>query len=110
MRASSTALVDAKKEAVEEIAKEILDYFLRHPEAADTLSGIARWRLLEEAVHRNVASTQSALYWLTTQGFLQEVSMKGTESVFCLNRDKRADAERFVHSESRTDPREDAGG
>ena len=39
------------------IAKEILSYFLRNPQAADNLEGVARWRLLEQTVHRSVEET-----------------------------------------------------
>lgn len=36
------------------LALEILQYYLRHPEAADTLEGVARWRLLEQRIHHTV--------------------------------------------------------
>jgi hypothetical protein len=34
------------------VTKQIVSYFLRNPNAADTLEGIARWRLLEERIHQ----------------------------------------------------------
>lgn len=80
----------------QEVAGEILSYFLRNPEAADNLVGIARWRLLEEAVHRTVAATESALRWLIAQGYLQEVPVQGTETIFQLNPEKREEAELFL--------------
>lgn len=78
------------------MAGEILSYFLRNPEAADNLVGIARWRLLEETVHQTVAATESAIRWLLAQGYLQEVPVPGTEHIFQLNPEKRKDAELFL--------------
>ena len=80
----------------QEVAGEILSYFLRNPEAADNLVGIARWRLLEEAVHRTVAATESALRWLIAQGYLKEVPVQGKEHIFQLNPEKREEAELFL--------------
>jgi hypothetical protein len=80
----------------QEVAGEILSYFLRNPEAADNLVGIARWRLLEEVVHRTVAATEGALRWLIAQGYLQEVPVQGPEHIFQLNPEKREEAELFL--------------
>lgn len=80
----------------QEVAGEILSYFLRNPEAADNLVGIARWRLLEEAVHRSVAATENALRWLIAQGYLTEVPVRGNEHIFQLNPEKREEAELFL--------------
>jgi len=74
-----------------EIAREILNYFLRNPEAADSLTGIARWRLMEEVARRSVEGTESAVNWLIAQGYLVEVGM-GTERIFKLNPQKLEDA------------------
>lgn len=79
-----------------ELAREILGYFLRNPRAADTLEGVARWRLIEETIHRGVEETKGALAWLVSQGFLQDTSTVGSGRVFYLNMKKRADAEHFV--------------
>lgn len=83
-------------------AKEILEYFLRHPQAADCLEGVARWRLLQESIHRNVEETNEALSWLALQGFLLEEGGAASGPIFRLNRAKAAEAERFLTATRRT--------
>jgi hypothetical protein len=84
------------RKSQQEVAGEILSYFLRNPEAADNLVGIARWRLPEEAVHRTVAATEGALRWLIAEGYLKEVLVQGKEHIFQLNPEKREEAELFL--------------
>jgi hypothetical protein len=79
-----------------EMAKEVLRYFVRHPQAADSLEGVARWRLLEESVQRYVEGTHQALNWLVAQGFLRKVSSPGAGPIFSLNPDRAAEAEHFL--------------
>jgi hypothetical protein len=78
------------------VAKEILSYFLRNPDAADSLTEIARWRLMQEAVRRSVENTQAALNWLISEGYVLEEIRVGTESLFQLNPAKRGEAESFL--------------
>lgn len=93
----SLSLLDAADKSTEAVAKEILSYFLRNPQAADSLTGIARWRLLEEAVQGSVTKTEAALQWLLEQGYLRQVQMRGDEGVFSLNLEKRDEAESFLN-------------
>ena len=79
-----------------EIVKQILNYFVRNPKAADTLEGIARWRLLEEQVHRSFQQTESALTWLVAQGFLEEVETVGSSQIFRLAPQHQTEAARFL--------------
>jgi len=69
---------------------------MRNPEAADTLEGIARWRLLEEAVHRKVNETSAALQWLVERGYLLQTLSPGVGPIFSLNRNKISEAREFV--------------
>jgi hypothetical protein len=78
------------------IAKEILGYFLRRPHAADTLEGIARWRLLDERIHRRVDEIDQALAWLVEEGFLFQESAPGSQPIFSLNDAKAAEADDFL--------------
>jgi hypothetical protein len=66
-------------------AKEVLDHFLRNPQAADTLEGVARWRLLRETVHRGVEETAEALEWLVSEGFLKETPTTYSKPIYSLN-------------------------
>lgn len=83
----------------DEITKQILGFFLRSPNVVDSLTGLARWRLLEEAVDRSVARTEAALSWLIKNGFLIEEKIAGSESVYRLNPEKRSEAELLLHRE-----------
>jgi hypothetical protein len=84
-----------------ESVKKILSYFVRHPEAADTHEGIARWRLLEEAIYQTTEETREALSWLVSKGFLRETSIVGRAPIFQLNSGKRKEAEEFLGLPSR---------
>ena len=96
-------MLDPADKSSEAVAREILDYFLRHPEAADSLTGVARWRLLEQAVERSVATTETALQWLLEQGYLRQRQIAGGERIFQLNPEKRRDAELFLELKQRKD-------
>src|SRR5262249_48982539 len=80
------------------IAREILSYFLRNPQAADTVEGIVRWRLLNEAVHRKVDETRIALARLVESGYLIQTPQVGIDSIFMLNPEKRDDVQRLLNA------------
>lgn len=72
---------------------EILRYFARNPRAADTLEGIARWRLLDQVIRQKIEETHVALEWLVGRGFLLESSGAGTDPLFRLNPHRTTEAE-----------------
>ena len=92
-----------RRRRVEEIAKDILSYFLRNPHAADDLEGVARWRLLNQTVHREVEDTSQALDWLVERGFLGRISRAGSGTIFRLRTEKRAAAEAFLEDSGEAD-------
>ena len=69
---------------------------MRNPQSADSLEGVARWRLLEEKIHHTLIETQSALENLVAEEYLRVVSVPGSELIYTLNTDKRKEAEQFV--------------
>lgn len=81
-------------------ARQILAYFVRNPSAADSLEGIAHWRLLEEAVHRSVLETDEALRWLVKEGYLIEIVQPQSKRLFQLNPEKHKDAESLLRVNS----------
>jgi hypothetical protein len=82
------------------VAKDILRYFLRNPEAVESLTGIARWRLMQEQIRRTLEETQLALSWLIDEGYVQEETHLGTGRLFQLNPARRKDAELLVSREA----------
>lgn len=79
-----------------ETAPDVLSYFLRNPDAADSLEGVARWRLLEEALHRSLAQVERAVRWLVEQGFLVRDERAGAGTLYRLNLARRDDARRLL--------------
>lgn len=77
-------------------ARDILRHYLDNPLTADSLEGIAGWRLLEEIVQRRVAETDTALRWLVDRGYLQRSAQTAAPPVYRLNPDRRSDAERLL--------------
>lgn len=85
---------DAK--STQDAAREILGYFLRNPQAADDITGIARWRLMRETVRLSVEQTSDAVEWLITEGFLTEDRRAASGRIFHLNAPHREAAEAFL--------------
>src|SRR5262245_9428887 len=86
---------------VPERAKEVLSYFLRNPHAADTLEGVARWRVHQEAIYRSVEEIDRALAWLVAEGFLARESTASSPPIFWFNRVKAAEARSFLSGDGR---------
>jgi Fe2+ or Zn2+ uptake regulation protein len=57
---------------VDEIAAQILRYLEEHPEAADTLEGVARWWLMRQQLRQSVAVVRQALERLKKEGLIVE--------------------------------------
>jgi hypothetical protein len=91
----------AKPPRSSKIVRETLTYFLRNPAATDSLEGIARWRLLEQAIQRTLVETQTAIEWLVDRGFLLGDERPGTPRLFRLNPAKAGEAEALVKSSRR---------
>jgi hypothetical protein len=81
---------------IKRICKEVLSYFVRNPQAADTLEGIARWRLLDELARRKVDETAAAVKWLVAHGYLLEISSSASAAIYRVNEPKLAEAKLFV--------------
>jgi hypothetical protein len=81
----------------ENLAREILAYFLRNPQCADDLHGITRWRLLDQMIHQALYDTRAALDLLVQEGYLRKESITGADPIFRLNADRETDALSFVN-------------
>ncbi len=92
------------------MAKQIVNYFLRNPRAADSLEGIARWRLLDEQVHQSVRMTETALSYLVGKGLLLAERTETAGRLYHLNESRRSEAEQFVRGKSSSAPRGESRG
>ena len=79
-----------------EMAREILRYFVRNPQAADSLEGVARWRLMDEVIRRKLDETEAALEWLVAQGYLTTSISPGGTATFSLNPKPAKDIRQFL--------------
>lgn len=95
----SHAVLKKEKATNVAVTKDVLRYFLRNPEAVESLTGIARWRLMQEQIRRSIEETQLALAWLVAEGYVQEETRLGTEKLFQLNPARKKDAELFLTRE-----------
>jgi hypothetical protein len=65
-----------------EVAERILRYLRAHPEAKDTLEGIAEWWLAEDKISQSVEKVAKALAWLVESGKLVERHVAGGMTIF----------------------------
>jgi len=89
------------EETSDALAKQILRYFLRNPQAADTLEGVAHWRLLDERVHQRVEDISQTLEWLVANGYLRKMTRVGSRTIFQLQQENQINAQKFIEGESR---------
>ena len=106
-----------------EVVRDVLRYFVRNPEAADTIEGVARWRLLDQKIHDNLREVTRAIAWLVANGLLAEDRLpaslgrsdqdvqprpkahaqeeqKHVKSLFRLNKEATRQIERFLQQKT----------
>ena len=69
----------------ERIATLILFYLKKHPEAKDTLEGIAEWWIEKQLVETSVESVALALSRLCHEGLVTEEKMAGENNFYKFN-------------------------
>jgi hypothetical protein len=72
-----------------DIAREILSYLAEHPEAQDTLEGIAEWWLLERKIQYQARLIQGVVSELVDKGLVLECKQQDEGTHYRLNQDKR---------------------
>ena len=80
---------------------------MRHPQAADDLEGIARWRLAEELAHRVLEETSRALDLLVKEELLEESAIPGGGKVYSLNADQIEKSRKFLATRQQDRPEDD---
>ena len=100
----------SKTQYRQELARQVLAYFLRHPEGADDLKGVATWRLLDQMIHQTLEETQDAVEWLVAHEYLVSDSTPASERIFRLNDEKRKEAEHFLETDTPTNSSSEVKG
>lgn len=107
---SGSALLIRQDEATDlDVAKQILRYFYRNPQAADTVEGVARWRLLEEMIQSNLETVMKAMAWLVSQGLLVKETRPASAPLFRLNTAETKKIERLLAEGTRARKRRKQG-
>jgi hypothetical protein len=78
------------------LADEVLAYLLQHPQAQDTMEGIAEWWLLEQRIRHSVADVEATLRELVGNDFLIARRCGEGRMYYGLNRDKEREIRRHL--------------
>lgn len=80
-----------------EIARAILHYLQVHPDAKDTLEGIAQWWLLKEWTERRFQQIEASISLLVSKGLVVERRREGLPPYYWLNRAKQEEISRILN-------------
>ena len=83
--------------------RDVLSYFLQNPSAADSLEGIARWRVQQETVPQIVEQVEQALAWLVKERLLVREDRIGGAPTFRLDTARAEEAKRLLQKVRRGD-------
>ena len=87
---------DGQGQKVQETAKEILRYLVDHPEAEDTLEGIARWWLERRRIDQTVDEVGESLDLLVARGMVEVRLEKTRLARYRMNGAKRKQIATFL--------------
>ena len=71
---------------------------MRHPEAEDTVEGIAEWWLLEQKIHNAVGDVEAALSELVAKAFLVARQCTDGRTYYRFNPDREPEVRRYLEN------------
>ena len=93
-----TATRLAMQRSQSELARDILSYFLKHPEAQDTLQGVVEWWLLEERIHTVSAEVEAVLKDLVEKKWVREFFGPDNQVRYAIRNDRIDEITQFINS------------
>lgn len=84
----------------ESISQEILCYLSEHPDAQDTLEGIAEWWLLERKIRDQIALLREAIAGLVKRGLIIEQVIKNLKPRYKINSKKLKEVKRLCEEDT----------
>ena len=79
-----------------DIAQAILEYLLEHPDAQDTLGGIAEWWLPEEKAKTRLRIVRDALDQLAAEGLVLKRLVKDSQIHYRINSQRLQEIRKLV--------------
>ncbi len=79
-----------------ELCRRILSYLAEHPQAADTIDGIAQWWLQDPPLQPGDGRLQEALNDLTAQSLILASRAANGHVSYSMNREKEEEIGRLV--------------
>lgn len=70
----------------DEVAKRIMNYLHKHPDARDTLEGITRWWLGFEKIDESVDSVSKVIEGLIKKGLVKKEELQGGKAYYKIRR------------------------
>ena len=86
-----------------QISREILYYLTAHPDAQDTLEGIAAWWLLEQKIKHTTAEVEKSLSELVDKGFIVECKRENSHTYYRINRSKYEEIKAISYKQKQCD-------
>ena|ERR1044071_1768843 len=72
------------------LTRELLEYWMRHPDAASTVEAMVEWWLLEHRIEQATSEVRSVLSELVANGFVVKRQEADGRIYYRLNREKAA--------------------
>jgi predicted transcriptional regulator len=80
------------------LARDILDYLMRHPDAKDTVEGITQWWLLEQRIQRTLPEVEAALAELVERGLVNRYQQRDGRIRYRWSRQNEAERRQWLNS------------
>ena len=81
---------------VTRVLSGILAYLADHPDADDTIEGIAQWWLLEQRIKQQIPIVEKALAELVNRGFVLAQGGSNGRTRYRINRHKQTEIAAFL--------------
>jgi hypothetical protein len=80
----------------EKLEREILAYYVAHPDAKDTPGGILKWWFSTNTSRWRIEEVATALGSMTARGWLTSRKMRQAEQIYSLNKKKLGEITIFL--------------
>ncbi|MGA1841145.1 MAG: hypothetical protein ACMUIU_11020 [bacterium] len=80
------------------IAFEVLSYLYKHPNAQDTVEGIAQWWIMERQINQTISDVEKALALLCSKRWIIAIQIPDSNILYKINKQKIKDIKNLIES------------